>query len=333
MGTKSTKGKQKNPIPQDNAGPTTSSTMDILIDNDDTVNQNISPPTSAPSSAPAAPASASTRSPKKSSTKKQKEDTSLEFIWICTECREAECVTHPDSPLLVCEGSCLRPFHYPCAGLPSLPPNDESWVCHDCTMNKHECCVCHEYGEDNMDVYKCEKKDCGLFYHEACLSMYDVDVVVEAVVDLRTDTFSSNSNDNTKDEMQIDHNMGGDDEELDDAGNKVLVSSGGSGSNSRPKFTCPAHSCWTCSGGPPPDNALEESTEPTATKNSNDNHNTLTKKQGKTKKGAKKRENTFSEKKEKRLFVSRYENMMHYQLFFSFVIHLLTMHSFVVDVV
>ncbi len=301
MGTKSTEGESKNPIPQDNAGLTTSSTMDTcdVIDSNDTINQDISP----------ASTPISSRSSKKSSTKNQKEDTSLEFIWICTECREAECVTHPDSPLLVCEGSCLRPFHYPCAGLPSLPPNDESWICHDCTMNKHECCVCHEYGEDNIDVYKCEKKDCGLFYHEACLSMYDVDVVVEAV-DSRVHTFSSSSscsssNDDSKEEMQIDHNMGTDDEEDDTENeNKVLISSG---SNSRPKFTCPAHSCWTCSGGPPPD--MEESTEPTTTVNSNDDK--LTKKQGKTKKGAKKGENAFSEKKEKRLFVSIYENIMY----------------------
>ena len=68
----------------------------------------------------------------KKSRKATKEDTcrSLQFIWICVECKEAECVTHPDSPLLlVCEGPCSRPFHYPCAGLPSVPPSDKTCVC------------------------------------------------------------------------------------------------------------------------------------------------------------------------------------------------------------
>ena len=32
------------------------------------------------------------------------EDKDLEMIWICTECREAECLSDPESPLLVCEG-------------------------------------------------------------------------------------------------------------------------------------------------------------------------------------------------------------------------------------
>ena len=38
---------------------------------------------------------------------------------------------------------------------------------------------------DDVEVYKCEKKTCGLFYHEQCLSMYDnvtlsrIDTMVE----------------------------------------------------------------------------------------------------------------------------------------------------------
>ncbi len=37
------------------------------------------------------------------SSKSTKRDTSLDTIWICVECREAECATHPDSPLLLCK--------------------------------------------------------------------------------------------------------------------------------------------------------------------------------------------------------------------------------------
>lgn len=65
-------------------------------------------------------------------------DAQLDMTWICTECREAECITHPDSPLLLCEGECSRPFHFPCAGLASLPPSDEKWICTDCLKGQHQ---------------------------------------------------------------------------------------------------------------------------------------------------------------------------------------------------
>jgi len=142
------------------------------------------------------------------------EEKDLSLTWICTECCEAECMTQPDSPLLVCEGGCSRAFHYPCVGLASVPPVNEKWTCPDCLDRRHQCAVCHEYGNDDEEVYKCEVKSCGLFYHEACLSMYDVNV------ELAYKTVTE-----------------GDEE-------KVI---------SRPKFRCPAHQCWTCSGSVPSD--------------------------------------------------------------------------------
>ena len=72
-------------------------------------------------------------------------DSNLAFTWICTECREAECINDPNSPLLVCEGDCHRPFHYPCADLPTIPSKDEKWVCNDCKKRRHQCKICHEY--------------------------------------------------------------------------------------------------------------------------------------------------------------------------------------------
>src|SRR6056300_327225 len=91
-------------------------------------------------------------SAKKEKTKKEKEeDKDLEFTWICTECREAECIDDPDAPLIICDGLCNRPFHPPCANLLALPPEDEPWLCGDCIQNRHQCTVCKEYGEDDID--------------------------------------------------------------------------------------------------------------------------------------------------------------------------------------
>ena len=33
--------------------------------------------------------------------------------------------------LLICEGTCRRLFHYPCAGLSQLPDQDEKYICKD----------------------------------------------------------------------------------------------------------------------------------------------------------------------------------------------------------
>ena len=158
--------------------------------------------------------------------------------WICAECKEAECITNPDSPLLVCEGPCLRLFHYPCARLSSLPPSDQPWICEDCKHQRHKCVACQEYGRDYVQVYKCEKKTCGLFYHEQCLTMYDLVITSHRLE--QQDKTSSNLM--SSGEEQLNHfpwKRQDDDEEEEDAliGGDML------------KFKCPAHYCWTCSGG------------------------------------------------------------------------------------
>jgi len=178
---------------------------------------------------------------KKSTRNNQMEERKLSMTWICTECCEAECITQPESPLIICEGVCARPFHYPCAGLASLPPSNEKWVCRDCLDRRHECFVCQKYGNDEEEVYMCAVKSCGLFYHEACLNAYDVDV------ELSYDTVSIPVSSDVS--IEQDRLVGGDSSRDPIDPNKTYEEK----VVSRPKFRCPAHHCWTCSGGIPPD--------------------------------------------------------------------------------
>lgn len=96
--------------------------------------------------------------------------------WICAECREAEYNSNPEIPLLICEGSCNRAFHYPCAGLKKLPSSDKKWICNDCKQKKHPCHICTLHDADDELVY-CSVSNCGLYYHASCLSTeYGIDV-------------------------------------------------------------------------------------------------------------------------------------------------------------
>jgi hypothetical protein len=147
-------------------------------------------------------------------TKRGKKDSNVESefesVWICCECREAECMMKPDADrLLICEGPCRRLSHYPCAGLTRLPAEDEPYICNDCRNENHACAFCHQYGDDNTDVFQCVRPSCGLFYHEACLQMHNVEVKYQK--DVKVSEVES-------DEVP----------------------------SLRPIFTCPAHWCWTC---------------------------------------------------------------------------------------
>ena len=144
--------------------------------------------------------------------------------WICCECGEAECsmlsahqkADTNDDDLIICEGTCCRLFHYPCAGLSRMPLPHETYVCHDCQVGQHACAFCHTYGVDHVDVFPCSQvNQCGLFYHESCLVLNDISFQLVP--------------------------MGSDDPRNQDSaacGEEPLL---------RREFTCPAHSCWTCS--------------------------------------------------------------------------------------
>ena len=137
--------------------------------------------------------------------------------WICMECKEAEAAMDEDSDLVLCEGSCNRPFHLVCVGLKEVPINE--WKCADCVGKRHACSICQEYGIDQVDVFLCKSKGCGLFFHESCLSMLSVDIKqVDRAV---------NGSQN--------HGIGGSLHNPDEGPSETI-----------PEFKCPAHRCWTC---------------------------------------------------------------------------------------
>lgn len=144
----------------------------------------------------------------------------FETSWICSECKEAECAMNPNTcELLICDGVCQRLFHYPCAGLEKLPEADESFICSDCSNRKHACSFCQHYGLDNEDVFKCDKKSCGFFFHESCLEMHNVKVDLVELADKKSASFEARQSPNVNDD-----------------GISVF----------KRRFVCPAHSCWTC---------------------------------------------------------------------------------------
>ena len=227
-------------------------------------------PASTNSDAPA------TKKPKTGSTKKSKASTKrdqelLDMAWICVACREAECAMDPESELLVCEGPCRRLFHISCAGLPGLPPDDVTWHCHDCQHKKHLCGFCQEYGQDQEDVFKCQKTECGLFFHEACLEMQNIPVETRVINGEKTEVIAG---------------TGGTPSSPNGAGNTAEA----------PKelhFTCPAHWCWTCTQE---DMVMDNAASATAAETG--------KNKGKTK-GKRKKKSThtvFIPKKAQRLF-------------------------------
>ena len=178
----------------------------------------------------------STLSPKKDEATKKKRkrqkdaETEFDMLWICSECKEAECMMKADAEqLLICEGTCRRLFHYPCAGLSQLPDQEEEYICKDCIEQRHPCCICNEYGVDNETVFCCSKDSCGLFFHESCLSMQNVEVHIVS---------ENGGTANSRESCSASEASNNEEPNLDDHKQ----------SQTREKrvFVCPAHACWTC---------------------------------------------------------------------------------------
>jgi hypothetical protein len=169
------------------------------------------------------------------STGKKEIEEEFATTWICVECKEAECMMEPEgSELLICDGVCRRVFHYPCAGLSQIPPDDVPFICDDCTNQKHVCTLCSNYGYDNEDIYKCSKSTCGLFYHESCLSMRNIEV-----------RLIRKNHENGIDEVLEHNSMNDHDDEVDD-NEELRTKKKLAMSLLERRFVCPAHLCWTC---------------------------------------------------------------------------------------
>jgi hypothetical protein len=160
-----------------------------------------------------------------------KGDAELEFqtSWICAECKEAECLIKPEAEqLIVCEGPCHRLFHYPCANLTELPAEDVDFYCQECNSKRHRCAFCQDSGEDDIDVFRCCRPNCGLFFHEACLVMQNIDVNSVSSASEKASVVGSES--------------------------QLMAETPEDEERPLPQFTCPAHSCWTCTQ----ENAIKE---------------------------------------------------------------------------
>jgi hypothetical protein len=91
--------------------------------------------------------------------------------WICTVCDNFKA---PDgTQLMLCDGGCLRSYHLGCLGRSENQCPVGIWKCEECEAGAHSCWICNEVGQDNdlLDngVFKCNRDDCGKFYHVSCL--------------------------------------------------------------------------------------------------------------------------------------------------------------------
>lgn len=76
-------------------------------------------------------------------------------------------VCHEESGTFVfCSGTCLRTMHAACGGSESTNNNSDNFICQECKTGKHPCHVCKSA---EGDCVKCCHKNCGKYYHIACL--------------------------------------------------------------------------------------------------------------------------------------------------------------------
>lgn len=206
--------------------------------------------------------------------KKNKKSDFDDMDWVCAECKEAECLIEPSADqFLICDGGCHRVFHYPCAGLTEIPTSDDDWICKDCTQQRHQCSFCHEYGKDYVDVFPCRKDNCGLFFHESCLSLNNVEFTLEERLQVSAGGASASPRSVEADPQ------------LRESSTATTV----------PIFSCPAHTCWTCTQNDARE--LERQQEEAAKQAGN---KIVKKKRG----GKKKKQSIYQCKTETRLFVS-----------------------------
>lgn len=94
--------------------------------------------------------------------------------WVCGVCEEME--RSEGDRLVLCDGPCKRSFHQACLGMTAEEVRfSETWLCDQCRDREHTCFVCGDTGKDDGltdGVHKCQKPQCGKFYHAHCVSQH-----------------------------------------------------------------------------------------------------------------------------------------------------------------
>lgn len=87
---------------------------------------------------------------------------------LCGICGEIE--DEQLSDMLLCDGGCLKSYHFSCLGIESAPEN-EKWLCEQCRNNEQVCLVCGRNATINGKggVFRCSVGTCGRFYHQSCI--------------------------------------------------------------------------------------------------------------------------------------------------------------------
>lgn len=85
---------------------------------------------------------------------------------LCTLCGDGGLI-------LLCDGPCHRSFHLECIGM-QTEPDDDHWLCPDCSAGRHMCLICKQVGEMGVEfgVIQCSMAKCGRFYHKGCLAKH-----------------------------------------------------------------------------------------------------------------------------------------------------------------
>eukprot|EP01112_Ceratiomyxa_fruticulosa_P018524 TRINITY_DN5933_c0_g1_i1.p1 TRINITY_DN5933_c0_g1~~TRINITY_DN5933_c0_g1_i1.p1 ORF type:complete len:896 (+),score=194.35 TRINITY_DN5933_c0_g1_i1:1-2688(+) len=95
------------------------------------------------------------------------------------------CHTDKNTQMVLCEGECLRSFHWnDCLQHKDGIPKGK-WECSWCSTNTYPCELCGGFSSPNDQFQKCSSNNCGKFYHIDCVRV-ELEGFIEA--QLPTDT-------------------------------------------------------------------------------------------------------------------------------------------------
>ncbi|KAE9341423.1 hypothetical protein PR003_g9985 [Phytophthora rubi] len=87
---------------------------------------------------------------------------------LCGICGEIEDDDLTD--MILCDGGCLKSYHFSCLGIESAPEGEE-WLCEQCRTNEQLCFGCGRNGtiSEKGGVFRCSVASCGKFFHQTCV--------------------------------------------------------------------------------------------------------------------------------------------------------------------